>query len=112
MRLLVYALFATTVTFFVASEDSRNTNIPDDNTHFVMPVYRSEAEWQSRKEHLRMQILSAAGLNPFPPRNPLHPISYGRLDRDGYYVENLLIHTLPVYSPGANPYPPLNPPAH
>jgi dienelactone hydrolase len=73
-----------------------------------MPVYRSEAEWQSRKEHLRMQILSAAGLNPFPPRNPLHPISYGRLDRDGYYVEKLLIQTLPGYYLGGNLYHPLN----
>jgi hypothetical protein len=108
MRLLVYGLFATTVTFFVPSEDSRNTNIPDDNTHFVMPVYRSEAEWQSRKEHLRMQILSAAGLNPLPPRNPLHPTSYGRLNRDGYYFEKILIQTLPGYYLGGNLYHPLN----
>src|SRR6478672_8498664 len=108
MRILVYALFATTVTFFVPNEDSRNTNIPDDNTHFFMPVYRSEGDWQARKDHLRMQILSAAGLNPLPPRNQLRPMSYGRVNRDGYYVEKILIQTLPGYYLGGNLYHPLN----
>ena len=108
MRILVYALFATTVTFFVPNEDSRNTNIPDDNTHFFMPVYRSEGDWQARKDHLRMQILSAAGLNPLPPRNQLRPMSYGRVNRDGYYVEKILIQTLLGYYLGGNLYHPLN----
>ena len=83
MKLIASVLFAAALTFFVPAEDSRNKYTPDDNTHFVMPEYSSLSEWESRKQHLRTQVLSAAGLSPMPPKTPLNPTSYGRLERDG-----------------------------
>ena len=29
-------------------QDARNTTVPNTDTHFTMPVYRSLAEWVSR----------------------------------------------------------------
>ena len=45
----------------IPAQDIRNTIVPNTDTHFTMPVYRSLAEWESRKAHLRKQILAAAG---------------------------------------------------
>jgi hypothetical protein len=68
----------------VPSEDSRNTNVPNTNTHFTMPVYRTLAEWEAHKKKLRNQILFAAGLVPMPAKNPLHPVVLGRVVRAPY----------------------------
>jgi dienelactone hydrolase len=108
MKLLASILLATTLTFFVPREDLRNTYTPDDNTHFAMPVYSSLGEWEARKNLLRTQILAAAGLSPMPPRTPLNPTTYGRLERDGYSIDKVLIETLPGYFLGGNLYQPLH----
>lgn len=64
-------------------------NLPAGRTHFRMPVYGTLDEWQRRAEHLRKQILSAAGLLPLPEKTPLHPQIFGRIEKDGYSVERL-----------------------
>jgi hypothetical protein len=108
MKLLVSVLLATTLTFFVPPEDSRNTYTPDDNTHYVMPGYSSLGEWETRRSRLQTQILSAAGLSPMPPKTPLDPVFYGQVKRDGYSIDKVLIETLPGYYLGGNLYQPLN----
>ncbi len=113
MKLIASVLFAAALTFFVPAEDSRNKYTPDDNTHFVMPSYSILTEWESRKQSLRVQILSAAGLSPMPPKSPLHPTSYGRVERhanarDGYSIDKILIETLPGYFLGGNLYQPVH----
>ena len=96
--LLVPAVLAAEI----PAEDVRNTSTPDTNTHFTMPAYRSLAEWQQRKARLRAQILTAAGLDPMPERVPLNAQVFGRIERDGYTVEKVLIQTLPGYWLGGN----------
>src|SRR6266545_2947277 len=91
-------------------QDSRNTRIPDTDTHFTMPVYKSLAEWESRKQQLRKQILSAAGLLPLPEKTPLNPHIFGRLEREGYSIEKVYLETLPGYYLGGNLYRPLGRP--
>ena len=108
MKLIVSVLFAAALSFFVPPEDSRNKYTPNDKTHFVMPAYASLSEWEARKHHLRARILSAAGISPMPPKTPLNPTSFGRLERDGYSIDKLLIETLPGYYLGGNLYQPLN----
>ena len=90
----------------VPSEDARNTHVPDTNTHFTMPAYRTLAEWESHKQKLRDQILFAAGLIPLPEKNPLHPVIFGRIDRKDYSVEKVYIETLPGYYLCGNLYRP------
>ncbi len=62
-----------------------------------MPVYKSKEEWEKRKEFLRQQILVAAGLWPMPPKNPLKPRYYHKLEHNKYTVETVSIETYPGY---------------
>ena len=93
----------------IPEQDARNTTVPNTDTHFTMPVYRSLAEWESRKAHLRKQILAAAGLMPMPAKTPLHPVISGRLEREGYSIEKVYLESLPGYYVCGNLYRPLGP---
>jgi len=94
----------------VPERDARNIGILHTDTHFTMPTYRTLAEWQARRIHLRRQILSAAGLLPMPPKTPLHPQVFGRIENKTYSIEKVLLETMPGYYLGGNLYRPLSPP--
>src|SRR5689334_5964351 len=79
----------------IPAQDARNTNTPNTDTHFTPKTYRSLAEWEARKQHLRKQILSASGLMPMFPKNDLHPQIFGRIENRDYTIEKVLIETLP-----------------
>ncbi len=86
------------------AQDARNTNIPNTDTHFTMPEYKTLAEWEARKAHLRKQILSAAGLLPLPEKTPLNEQIFGRIEQKDYSIEKVLLETLPGYYLGGNLY--------
>ncbi len=90
----------------IPTEDSRNVYAPNTDTHFTMPVYGTLAEWEAHKQKLRTQILFAAGLIPTPKKNPLKPVIFGRIERDGYTIEKVYLETLPGYYLGGNLYRP------
>ncbi|HTS65409.1 MAG TPA: hypothetical protein VMH28_25485 [Candidatus Acidoferrales bacterium] len=90
--------------------DSRNTNVPHTDTHFTARTYKTLGEWQERRAHLRKQILSAAGLLPMPPKTPLRPQIFGRIENRTYSIEKVLLETLPGYYLGGNLYRPLGKP--
>src|ERR1700720_2626264 len=102
MRFGFTQLFAVLLTLHVPNEDLRNTYIPDTHSHFTMPVYRTLDEWNARRERLRKQVLSAAGLLPMPPKTPLNPRVWGKLNRDKYSISKVLLETLPGYYLGGN----------
>jgi dienelactone hydrolase len=89
--------------------DARNTDIPNTDTHFTARTYKTLPEWQARRAYLRKQILSAAGLLPMPPKNPLHPQIFGRIENKTYSIEKVLLETMPGYYLGGNLYRPLKP---
>jgi dienelactone hydrolase len=91
----------------IPAQDSRNLDPPNTDTHFAPVVHTSLAEWEARKQHLRRQILSAAGLMPLFPKTDLHPQIFGRIERGDYSVEKVLLETLPGYYLGGNLYRPL-----
>ena len=93
----------------VPATDSRNTYVPETNTHFTTPVYRTLKEWEAHKQKLRDQILFAAGLIPMPEKNPLHPVIFGRIEHKDYSVEKVYIETLPGYYLCGNLYRPRAP---
>ena len=72
-------------------------------------TYKTLAEWQARRAYLRKQILSAAGLLPMPPKTPLHPQIFGRIENKTYSIEKVLLETMPGYYLGGNLYRPLKP---
>jgi dienelactone hydrolase len=96
----------------IPEHDWRNTNIPNTDTHFVPVTYKILAEWETHKQALRAQILSAAGLSPMLPKNDLHPQVFGRIRNRDCFIEKVLIETLPGYYLAGNLYTPLqSPPA-
>ena len=90
----------------IPSEDARNT-ILTSRTHYKMPVFASREAWLERAAFLRKQILASAGLLPMPEKRPLNPQVFGRLERDGYTIEKVLLETLPGFYLGGNLYRPL-----
>ncbi len=92
----------------VPDSDIRNSEIPDHKTHFRMPEYRTRQQWLERKEQLRKQILSSAGLLPMPVKQPLHPKLSKFADYGDYSIEAVLLETLPGYFLGGNLYRPLH----
>ncbi len=111
----VSAVFAAlaAATVFVAQlaaappdKDARNELTPHTDTVAAMPDYRTKGAWQARRARLRTQVLAAAGLLPLPERTPLNPQIFGRLERDGYTVEKVLLETWPGFYLGGNLYRP------
>jgi hypothetical protein len=107
MRVLLVALLVSAAWAQVPARDSRITDLPNTNSHFQMPVYKTLAEWEARRAHLRQQILSAAGLLPLPVKHDLHPQVFGRIENQDYSIEKVLLETQPGYYLGGNLYRPL-----
>ncbi len=107
MRLLAFFAACLTAQAQIPMTDSRNTQIPNTDTHFAPKTYKTLAEWQARREQLRRQILSAAGLFPMFPKTDLHAQVFGHVDQHEYTVEKVLLETLPGYYLGGNLYRPL-----
>src|SRR2546428_10534088 len=91
----------------IPDTDIRNTNILHTDTHFEMRSYASRAEWLERAAFLRKQILAAAGLLPLPSKGPIHAEVFGKLEREGYSIEKVLLETYPGFYLGGNLYRPL-----
>jgi len=107
MRAFTLLFLATLLSAQVPTEDSRNTNTPDTDTHAKLPSFHSLQDWENRKAYLRKQILSAAGLYPVPKHSAPHAEIFGRLQREDYTIEKVLVETLPGYYLGGNLYRPL-----
>ncbi len=103
---LLGCLVGTCLWAQIPQQDARNTYLPDTNTHFKMPVYKTLGDWEAHKKKLREQILFAAGLTPMPEKNPLHPVIFGKIEHKDYSVEKVYIETLPGYYLGGNLYRP------
>ncbi|MBY0503425.1 MAG: hypothetical protein K2X03_05940 [Bryobacteraceae bacterium] len=94
----------------LCAQDARNIEMPHTDTHFTAPAYATLDAWKAQRAHLQKQVLSAAGLLPYPERCDLKPAIFGRLERNGYSIEKVLIQTLPGYYLGGNLYRPLGKP--
>ena len=53
------------------AQDSRNTDIPHTDTRFAPRTDATLGDWKTRRAHLQKQVLSAAGLLPYPEK-PRH----------------------------------------
>ena len=88
-------------------QDRRNTVIATTDTHFAAPSFATLDEWKARRAGLQKQVLSAAGLLPFPARNPLNAQVFGRIENKDYSIEKVYIETLPGFYLAGNLYRPL-----
>src|SRR5690348_9368583 len=90
----------------IPDQDSRNTDLPNGQTHFKMPVFTDRQAWLARAAFLRKQILSGAGLLPMPEKMPIHAEVFGKLEHEDYIVEKVLLETYPGFYLGGNLYRP------
>lgn len=88
--------------------DPRWTDWPHTDTLFEPTRYASLDEWKQRREWLRGQVRFAAGLDPEPPRTPLNPHIFGRIEHDDYTIEKVYFESMPGVLVCGNLYRPKN----
>jgi hypothetical protein len=86
--------------------DPRRTRVRSnwDGAEFHAPA--NAQAWRDRARAVREQLLVATGLWPMFPKTPLKPQVYGKLDRDGYTIEKVVLETLPGFTLSGNLYRP------
>src|ERR1039458_4378534 len=89
-RRLSPILIAASALAQIPVQDTRNTKIDGLETHYSMPEYKTRAEWEQRKAHLRRQILFASGLDPMPEKTPLHAQVFDRVESQNCTIEKVL----------------------
>jgi hypothetical protein len=87
--------------------DQRSGPARDLNTRRTFPMLSTAGAWKDRAEDLRHQTLVSSGIYPLPEKSDLKPRIFGKLERDGYSVEKVLIQPFPGFYLGGNLYRPL-----
>jgi len=87
--------------------DQRGGPARDLNTRRTFPALSSPEAWKSRAEDIRYQTLVSSGVFPLPEKSDLKAQVFGRIERDGYSVEKVLIQPSPGFYLGGNLYRPL-----
>jgi hypothetical protein len=65
--------------------------------------------WRDRAKAVREQLLVTMGLWPLFPKTPLKPELRGKLERDGYTIERVVLETLSGFTLAGNLYRPAGP---
>ncbi len=79
--------------------DETVTNYFNDQTAMIsdrcLANIHSLADWEKRRKEYRRQAAEMLGLNPMPPRTPLHPVITGRIEEKDFTVEKLYFQSQP-----------------
>ena len=102
--LVLAALFLASLPARAA--DSRLQPLKDLNGYFPFIPPSSISAWESRKEQVRRQILTAAGLWPMPTKTPLNAVIHGKIDRGEYTIEKVFFESAPGFFVTGNLYRP------
>jgi dienelactone hydrolase len=88
------------------SEDPRRTHVRTngEGANFRAPLRIHD--WRERARAVRQQLLVTLGLWPMFPKTPLNPQVFGKIERDGYTVEKVVLETLPGFTLSGNLYRP------
>jgi dienelactone hydrolase len=77
--------------------DQRLGPLKDLNDYFPFTPCATREAWTRRAAELRRQVLVAAGLWPMPDIKSGSPVIHGKVDREGYTVEKVILETYPGY---------------
>ena len=90
--------------------DARLGRLKDLDGYFPFTPSSNPEEWSKRKEYVRRQLLVATGLWPMPSKQPLKAVVHGKVERDDYTVERVILPTAEglyctgsLYRPKAKP---------
>ena len=73
--------------------DIRLGDLKDLDGYFPWHPSSSIVEWRKRADYVRRQLLVATGLWPMPTKHPLNAVVHGRVDRDEYTVDRVILQT-------------------
>jgi dienelactone hydrolase len=76
----------------------------------ALPIPPTRAEFESRREAQRREVMRSLGLDPLPPRTPLNARITGVIKRQGYRIEKLVFESRPGFPVTAHLYVPDGPP--
>ncbi len=88
------------------SPDRRRGDVRTNNQGADFQAPATADAWRDRAAHLREQMLVTLGLWPMFPRTPLNPRVYGKLPRNGYTIEKVVLETFPGFTLSGNLYRP------
>ncbi|HWE36349.1 MAG TPA: CocE/NonD family hydrolase [Isosphaeraceae bacterium] len=88
------------------SPDPRRTTIRTNQQGADFHAPATLDAWRDRAQHVREQLRVSLGLWPMWPKTPLNPRVYGKLERDGYTIEKVVLETLPGFYLAGNLYRP------
>jgi hypothetical protein len=89
------------------SPDRRRVEVRTNYQGADFQAPASAAAWRDRAGHLREQMLITLGLWPMFPKTPMNPRVYGKLMRDGYTIEKVVLETFPGFTLSGNLYRPI-----
>ncbi|MBM4075007.1 MAG: hypothetical protein FJ267_05115, partial [Planctomycetes bacterium] len=73
--------------------DKRLGDLKDLNGYFPFQPSTTVAEWEMRAEYVRRQMMIANGLWPMPTKQPLNAIVHGKIEKDDYTIERVILQT-------------------
>jgi hypothetical protein len=88
------------------SPDPRRTTIRTNQQGADFKAPATLEAWRDRAEHVREQMRVSLGLWPLWPKTPLNPRVFGKMERDGYTIEKVVLETLPGFYLAGNLYRP------
>jgi dienelactone hydrolase len=92
------------------SADTRRTHSRSNQQGNNFKAPENAQAWLDRAKAVREQLLVSLGLWPLFPKTPLHPRIVGKLERDGYTIEKVVIETFPGFFLAGNLYRPTEKP--
>ena len=88
--------------------DARLGQLRTLDDEFLFEPSRSLGQWEPIAQSLRERLLVASGLWPMPTKTPLAPKVFGRVERDDYSVDRVVLETLPGHFLTGSLYRPKN----
>ncbi|MEO6738956.1 MAG: acetylxylan esterase, partial [Chthoniobacteraceae bacterium] len=76
-------------------DDIRLAPLKDLDGYFPWSPPDSKIVWENRAAALKTQLRVALGILPEPTRTPLNAVVHGKVERDGYTVEKVILETMP-----------------
>ena len=87
-------------------QDKRLGKLTDLNGYFPFQPCDSPEAWAKQAERVRRQMLVATGLWPMPTKTPANAVVHGKVDRDTYTVEKVILESFPGHFVTGNLYRP------
>ena len=106
MRTLLSVLILSS--FAVADEptEHRPDTLKTLNDYFPFTPPKSKEAWEKRRDEMKQQLRVATGLWPMPDKTPLNPVIHGKIERDGYTIEDVSFESRPGHYVTGNLYRP------